>query len=41
MIVIHPQHSINLKYTIDETEQIVNFECSVFNVYPFPEMKFL
>ena len=41
MIVIHPQNSINLKYTIDESEQIVNFECSVFNIYPFPEVKFL
>lgn len=41
MVVIHPEQSINLKYNIDNVEQIVSLECTIYNIYPLPDVKFL
>lgn len=41
MIVYDPADSVDLKYTIDQLDQVVNLECVVINIYPYPEIKFL
>lgn len=41
MIVYDPADSVDLKYTIDQLDQVVNLECAVINIYPLPEVKFL
>jgi hypothetical protein len=41
MIVYDPADSVDLKYTIDQLDQVVNLECVVTNIYPYPEIKFL
>jgi hypothetical protein len=40
MIIIDPADSVKLSYKIDQDTEKVNFECSVINIYPLPEVKF-
>ncbi|CAO1411207.1 unnamed protein product [Diamesa serratosioi] len=40
MQIVDPEDSFDLTYGIDEESQMVNFQCTVSNVYPRPEMKF-